>query len=99
MNRKKFGSLPKAGQDIIRKFGGEWLAAHFIETFDAENKLALEQLKSDPKRTMIFPSQPDLATADVAFKAVIARWLAKSPRHRELLTAAEVELQRVRAAH
>jgi TRAP-type C4-dicarboxylate transport system substrate-binding protein len=99
MNRKKFESLPNAGQDIIRKYSGEWLAMHFIETFDVENTLALKQLISDPKRTVVFPSQSDLDTAQLAFKTVIAAWLANSPRNRELLTAAEVELQRVRAAH
>src|SRR5580658_578371 len=33
MNKKKFDSLPKAAQDIIRKFSGDGFATHFAETF------------------------------------------------------------------
>jgi TRAP-type C4-dicarboxylate transport system substrate-binding protein len=97
MNKKKFDSLPPAAQDIIRKFGGEWLAARHAERVEADNSSAMEQLKPDPKRTVIFPSKPDLATAQAAFKMVTEQWLQKSPRHRELLTAVENEIAKVRA--
>ena len=97
MNKKKFDSLPKAGQDIIRKFSGEWLAARFVETFDTINDLVMEQLKSDPKRTVIFPSQADLDTAQATFKTVIKEWQAKNPRNLELLTAVETEIAKLRS--
>ncbi len=55
MNRKKFESLPKAGQDAIRKYSGEWTAARYIETFDANNIQAMKDLRSDPNRQVITP--------------------------------------------
>jgi TRAP-type C4-dicarboxylate transport system substrate-binding protein len=97
MNRKKFDSLPKAGQDIIRKFSGEWLAARFAETFDANNDLVMEQFKSDPRRTVIFPSQLDRDTAQVIFTTVIKEWQARDPHNLELLTAVETEIAKLRS--
>jgi TRAP-type transport system periplasmic protein len=96
MNRKKFDSLPKAGQDIIRKFSGEWLAERFAETFESNDNLVMEQFKSDPKRTVIFPSQPDLDTAQVKFRTVIDEWQAENPHNHQLLTAVEMELAKLR---
>jgi len=97
MNKKKFDSLPKAGQDIIRKFSGEWLAARFAETFEANNDLVMEQLKSDPRRTVIFPSQPDIDTTRATFRTVIKEWQAKDPHNRELLTVVETEITKLRS--
>jgi TRAP-type C4-dicarboxylate transport system substrate-binding protein len=97
MNRKKFESLPKAGQDVIRQFSGEWLAARFGETFGTNNNLVMEQLKSDPKRTVIFPSQSDLDTAQAAFTTVIKKWQAKNPHNIELFTVVEAELAKQRS--
>jgi TRAP-type C4-dicarboxylate transport system substrate-binding protein len=95
MNRKKFDSLPKAAQDIIRKFSGEWLAAHFAETFIAKNDLVMEQFKSDPKRTVIFPSQRDLDVAQATYRRVIDEWQARTPRNRELLRMVESEIAKL----
>jgi TRAP-type C4-dicarboxylate transport system substrate-binding protein len=95
MNRKKFDSLPKAAQDIIRKFSGEWLAAHFTGTFIAKNDLVMEQFKSDPKRTVIFPSQRDLDVAQATYRRVIDEWQARTPRNRELLTMVESEIAKL----
>lgn len=97
MNRKKFDSLPKAGQDIIRKFSGEWLAARFAETFEASNDVVAEQLKSDSKRTSIFPSQAEIEAADKTFAEVRAEWADASPQHRRLLQAVEAEVLRLRS--
>jgi TRAP-type C4-dicarboxylate transport system substrate-binding protein len=97
MNKQKFDSLPKAGQDIIRKFSGEWLAARFAETFDVNNELVVEQLKSEPKRTVIVPSQSDIDKAQTAFKTVIADWQAKNPQNVVLLNLLQAEIAKVRA--
>jgi TRAP-type transport system periplasmic protein len=98
MNRKKFDSLPKAGQDIIRKFSGEWLAARYAETFDANNDVVMGQLKSDPKRKVIFPSQSDLDTAQAIFRTLIEKWQVANPHNRELLTAVEGEITKLRSS-
>jgi TRAP-type C4-dicarboxylate transport system substrate-binding protein len=96
MNRKTFETLPKPAKDLIRKYSGEWAAARFIESYDVSDALALEQLKSDPKRNLVFPSSPDLDRAQTIFKSVIADWLDNEPRHQELYAKTEAELTKLR---
>jgi TRAP-type C4-dicarboxylate transport system substrate-binding protein len=96
MSRKTFEALPKQAKDIIRKYSGEWAAARFIESYDRSDELALEQLESDPKRSVVFPSSSDFDGAHSIFKSVIADWLENKPRHQELFAKAETELARLR---
>jgi TRAP-type C4-dicarboxylate transport system substrate-binding protein len=98
MNRKAFDALPKPAKDLIRKYSGEWAAAQFIDSYDRSDEFALEQLKSDPKRNIVFPSSSDFDLAQSAFKSVIADWLEAKPRHRELLLKVENELAKLRTA-
>ena len=97
MNRKKFEDLPKPVQDIIRKYSGEWSAARFIEVYDRSDIQVLEQLKSDPNRTVVFPSSSDLEIAHAAFASVVAEWAVKSPHDTELLKLTEAEIGKLRA--
>jgi TRAP-type C4-dicarboxylate transport system substrate-binding protein len=99
MNKKKFDSLPKAAQDIIRKFSGDGFAARFAETFVADDDQVMGQLKSDPKRTVIFPSSRDFDTAQAVFQSVIDEWVAKSPHNRQLLTIVETEIAKLRSGN
>jgi len=85
MNKQTFDNLPPAARDIMRQYSGEWLAKRFAEGYDASNKLALEQLQSDPKRFLLRPSQADLDAADNAFQSVIEKWTGADPRNREML--------------
>jgi TRAP-type C4-dicarboxylate transport system substrate-binding protein len=96
MNRRSFEVLPKPAKDIIRKYSGEWAATRFIENYDNSDRIALEQLKSDPKRNLVFPSPTDLERARSTFKSIIADWLEEKPRHRQLLQNAENELAKLR---
>ena len=96
MNRKKFESLSKAGQGLIRKYSGEWTAQQYVAIFEKENAEAIEQLKSDPNRTFVVPSQGDAARAQTAFKTVIDNWLASDSSHKALLEKAEAELANIR---
>jgi hypothetical protein len=57
----------------------------------------MQQLKSDPQRKIVFPSQLDLDRAQVAFKAVIEEWAEKSARNRELLNKADAEIAKLRS--
>jgi TRAP-type C4-dicarboxylate transport system substrate-binding protein len=98
MNRRAFEALPKPAKDLIRRYSGEWMAARFIESYDRSDQLALEQLKSDPKRNVVFPSSSDLDRAQSTFRSVTATWLDEKPRHRELLQKTEEELKKLRAA-
>jgi TRAP-type C4-dicarboxylate transport system substrate-binding protein len=97
MMRTKFDSLPKSSQNIIRKFSGEWTAERFIATYAAENKLAIEQLRSDSNRKVVTPSPADRDQANAAFRAVIEKWLSEDPRNRELLTKVEIEISKIRS--
>jgi TRAP-type C4-dicarboxylate transport system substrate-binding protein len=96
MNRKKFDALPKVARDLIRKYSGEWAAERFIESYDRTDAIALERLKSDPKRNLVFPSTSDLDRAQTAFTSVISDWLEQTPRHHGLLQKARNELATVR---
>jgi TRAP-type C4-dicarboxylate transport system substrate-binding protein len=97
MNRKIFDDLPTQSQDIIRKYSGEWAAARFVEIYGAANQRAIEKLTADPRRTVIFPSQADLDTAQRAYQSLIAEWVEKDPRHFELLKTVETEIAKLRA--
>jgi TRAP-type C4-dicarboxylate transport system substrate-binding protein len=98
MNRRAFEALPKPVKDLIKKYSGEWTAARFIESYDRSDQLALEQLKSDPKRNVVFPSSSDLDRARSAFRSVTDSWLDEKPRRHELLQKTEDELTKLRAA-
>jgi TRAP-type C4-dicarboxylate transport system substrate-binding protein len=97
MNRKKFESLPQAGQDAIRKYSGEWTAARFIEAYDAGNVQAMSDLKSDPNRVIITPPRSELDALQATFETVFDKWRMESPRNLQLLKLVETETARVRA--
>jgi TRAP-type C4-dicarboxylate transport system substrate-binding protein len=97
MNRKKFDSLPREAQDIIRKYSGEWPVASYLRSYEAASSQAIEQLRSNPRRKVIDPSPADRATAETAFKSVIDEWAAKAPANRKQLEIAQAEIARLRA--
>ena len=98
MNRKKFESLPQPAQEVIRKYSGEWAAARSIAMSRDMAEQTVNDLKSNPKRTVISASQSDLETAEVAFRSVTDAWLAEDARNPQLLKAAEAELAKLRSA-
>jgi TRAP-type C4-dicarboxylate transport system substrate-binding protein len=97
MNRKKFESLPSAGQDAIRKFSGNWSATRFVDAYVARNDSAMAQLEADSLRRMIFPSRTELESTSAIFKTVVATWAARSPRHSELLMLMNAEIAKLRS--
>jgi TRAP-type C4-dicarboxylate transport system substrate-binding protein len=98
MNRKKFESLPKESQDVIRAYSSDWLVARYIQGFEAYNAQLMQDLKSDPSRKVIFPSQADTDQLGQVLKGVRAEWAAASPRNRQLLNVVKSELGQVRSA-
>jgi TRAP-type C4-dicarboxylate transport system substrate-binding protein len=96
MNRKKFESLPRAAQDVIRKFSGEATIARFVEAYDANNIQAMNDLKSDSNRRLIMPTRSELDTLETAFQNGIEKWRDESPRNMRLWKLVETELARVR---
>ena len=97
MNRKKFDSLPKSAQDAISKYSGEWTAARFNQYVGDYNEKVIKDLQADPKRKVVLPTQAERDAMQPAFKSVIDTWVAKSPRHRELLALVEAEIVKVHA--
>jgi TRAP-type C4-dicarboxylate transport system substrate-binding protein len=97
MNRKKFGSLPEQARTLIRKYSGEWPAKYYIENIERLDAQELKRIQSDPKRTVVFPSQSDLNTAQAAFEVANEEWQARNPRNRELLTAVKAEIAKLRS--
>jgi TRAP-type C4-dicarboxylate transport system substrate-binding protein len=98
MNRATFDRLPSKAKDIIQKYSGAWAAARYLATYEPVIAQVMEHLKSDPKRTLVSPSQPDLETANSAFKSIVADWAAKSPHDHALLSKAAAEISKTRAA-
>ncbi len=97
MNKKKFDALPKAGQDAIRKYSGNWTAARFNDHIGAYNDTLVKQLQADPKRKVVMPNQSELDAMQPAFKSVTEAWIAKSPRNKELYALVQAEIAAVRA--
>ena len=99
MSRSKFASLPPRAQDIIRKHSGEWSVAQSNAFFEEINAKAMQQLLSDPKRHVIFPSPADRIRIDAAFNEVIDEWVASEPRNRSLLNMVRSEIGKMRSRH
>jgi TRAP-type C4-dicarboxylate transport system substrate-binding protein len=96
MNRASFERLPAAGQDIIRKYSGDWTAARFVAAYQANNDAAMARFAAETERSIIQPSESDLKLADAAFRKVVHGWAAKSPHNAELLTMLEAEVATLR---
>lgn len=97
MNGRKFASLPPPGQHLVRRFGGEWLAAYFARVFEAENNVLTAQFNSDPRRTVVIPSPTDLEIAQTTFKALVQAWRDESPGNAALMASLKKEIARLRS--
>jgi TRAP-type C4-dicarboxylate transport system substrate-binding protein len=99
MSRSKFESLPPAAQAIVRKHSGEWSVGKSNSFFEEINAKAMQQLLSEPKRHVIFPSPSDRVRIDAAFKEVIDEWVAKEPRNASLLNMVRAEIGKLQSRH
>jgi TRAP-type C4-dicarboxylate transport system substrate-binding protein len=97
MNRKKFDSLPREAQDIIRKYSGEWPVGPYLQSYEESGRQVIDQLQSNPRRKVVQPSPADRAAAEIVFKSVIDEWAAKAPANRQQLETARAEIARLRA--
>jgi TRAP-type C4-dicarboxylate transport system substrate-binding protein len=78
---------------------GAWPAAHFADGYEKLNMQAIEQLRADPRRTVITPSQAELDRAQIAFKSVMEEWASRSPYNRALLDRTVAEIVKLRSTH
>jgi TRAP-type C4-dicarboxylate transport system substrate-binding protein len=97
MSRAKFTSLPPAAQDIIRKYSGEWPVAQANKFFKGINAKSMQELISDTRRHVVFPSTADRLRIDRAFTSIREDWLAKDPRNAELFGLVRQEIAKHRA--
>ncbi len=99
MNKKKFDALPQASRAAIERNAGDKITKVWIESITAYNAANLEKLKNNPKNKVVFPSQAQLDEAQKLLTPVREEWVAASPRHKELKSALDAELAKVRAEH
>ena len=62
MNRKSFDALPKTAQDAIRNHSLEWINKLYVDSMLVYDKSLIDRLKSEPKRTVVFPDEADAAS-------------------------------------
>jgi TRAP-type C4-dicarboxylate transport system substrate-binding protein len=99
MNRSAFDNLPQDAKAILRKYAGDWIAARYIEAFEAIGRDATAQIRSDSRRSVVDPSPGDLKTARAAFNSVSDEWISGSSHNRDLLTLVEKQLAEIRSNH
>jgi TRAP-type C4-dicarboxylate transport system substrate-binding protein len=97
MNRRKFESLPKAAQDVIRKYSGEGTAARFIDIYDAGNVQAMNALRSDSNRQVIEPPRAELETLRTMFAAGMDGWSKESPGNTQLRELVQTQIAKLRS--
>lgn len=88
MNRKKFESLPSDVQELIRRYSGQWLVETYIRINNAVVQREMDGLLADPRRTVVFPSEADMKTADEVFKKVVDGFAAQSAHNADLVETA-----------
>ncbi len=86
MNRKKYESLPAAAQDVLKKYGIDWVNALYLKNLGPYDASLVERFKADRNRTVTSPSAADLKTLDATYQRIVAAWVAKSQRNAELLS-------------
>jgi hypothetical protein len=84
---------------LIRKCSGAWLVGRVVDGYESSTAAQFEQLKADPARTVISPSQSEIDEAEGAFRVVRNQWADMSPHHRLLLNVVEAEIANFRSGH
>ncbi len=97
MNRAKYDSLPASAKKILKKYSGEWFGEKFISGYGHYLDGLVAKMKADKSRVRVEPTAADRATAEKAFKQVVADWEKKSPRNPALLRAVRETLAQVRS--
>jgi len=97
MNRKKFDGLQPNAQAVIRKYSGDWTAKRYLTAIDNYAGDIIEKLRSDSRRSVVYPTPQDLAVARETFDAIATQWADSNPHNRELLTLVKAEVAKLRS--
>ncbi len=87
MNRESFARLPRAGQEAVTRYSGEWFAVNYAKRVSAHNEELLAKMRADRTRIVTDPPQAEIDTAEAAFRPIVERWLAENPRNKRTLDA------------
>jgi TRAP-type C4-dicarboxylate transport system substrate-binding protein len=96
MTKERLNSLPADVQAIIRKYSGAWVTENYARINDAATALIIDHLTSDAQRTVVYPSQQDLKTAQAVFQTIVDDYTAASPHNAALVDAARAEVAKLR---
>jgi len=97
MSKKVFDSLPKAGQDVIRKYSGRWFLKHYLDTGNVSNEKVMSRLRSNPRHKVVDLTPDDQKKWDAAAASVTAAWTAKDPANAKALEMVKAEIAKVRS--
>jgi TRAP-type C4-dicarboxylate transport system substrate-binding protein len=97
MNKAKYDSLPDNAKKILNEYSGKWFGEKFINGYGHYIDGLVAKMKADKSRVRVEATAADLATADKAFKKVVADWAKKSPRNPALLKAVRETISQVRS--
>lgn len=99
MTRKRFDSLPGDVQAIIAKYSGAWLVDNYIRINETSTALIMNQLESDSKRKVVFPSHADMEAAGAVFKSIVDDYVAYDSHNAALVNAARAAVAKLRGGN
>ncbi len=97
MTKKRFNSLPADVQVIIKQYSGEWDAENYVRINESSTALVMNQLESDKRRTVVFPSKADMKIVGPIYESIVNAYSAESPHNAKLVEAARAEVTKIRA--
>ncbi len=81
MTKERLASLPEDVRAIIKKFSGPWAVDNYIRINEASTAAIMNQLESDPRRTVTTPTQDDKKTVEAVYKSIVYDFAAASPHN------------------
>ena len=97
MNKERYDSLPAEARAILDKHSGEALSRKFGEVHFAIQGKRLETTKAKADHTIVDPDEAEKKRWNEVMNSVVEDWVAKHPKGKELFSALQTELTRIRA--
>jgi len=96
-NKEKYESLSDEARAIIDKHSGEALSRKFGDVHFAIQGARLEKTMGNSDHTIVNPSEADVAAWNAVMQGVVDEWVATHPKGKELYSALQAELEKIRA--